>query len=141
MRWFFLLCLFVFAVIGNLAIFEKLNVSRLIGGFCFNVSVTALFGFWWAVYRANVFKKDRTIALSASALLFASGIGLALHAIPLISTNECPQVSHRDRFLSWLLRYAVEAGFCQEVLFVYLALSGFLLFLSLRVLASTRPHI
>jgi hypothetical protein len=118
MKWFFLICLALLAIVGNSAIFESFSLLRASGGVAFNVFVLSLFLIWWASYFSGGSTKARSLVIGHALFVLSAGCGLALSGAGAVFAESCESFisatkpnSFRNQFVS----YVQSVGYCREL--------------------------
>jgi len=116
MKWFFFFFLILFAIVGNIALLDKISLIRILGVGVFNLFVISLFGLWWQSYFRQ--KEIRAKEPFATMILLVAGLSLVLIGIQQTIANSCEVlISHsRPHGLNNVIVEAIESmGYCREL--------------------------
>lgn len=138
MKWIFLAFIALLAMMGNAAIFERLSLSRAIGGIAFNLFIFSLLAIWWASYFSGAQAKARLFVVGHASLMLAAGIGMALIGTHMAFSDSCESLifGYKPNALpSQLATYLQSRGYCRELGFGVFLLGLFIAYPSIRLFA------
>lgn len=135
MRWFFLFFLMLLAIVGNMAILDKISLIRILSLGVFNLFVISLLGIWWQAYfrQKEIGAKEPFAAM----ILLVAGLSLMLIGVQQAIANNCEILISQSRphgLRNIIVQTIESTGYCRELGFVIVILGLYMSARSIKMI-------